>query len=161
MLDAGCRRIAFLTDGRGLSTQVARYSGYQAAHREAGVDPPRQLYRTVCEVSVAAAEQAVTQMIVQKVDFDGICCYCDTLAVGALRALAAAGISVPQQVCVTGFDDISVAALCSPPLTTVRQPAAEMGELCAELIIAQRGGEKPEKTEYVLPVTLVERTSVK
>ena len=56
-------------------------------------------------------------------------------ALGAIRALSKAGISVPEQCSVIGFDDIATAALCTPGLTTIRQPMQEMGRLAAGLVL--------------------------
>ena len=80
---------------------------------------------------------------------------------GAMRAIQAAGLSVPGDVAVVGFDDIDVAAMAHPPLTTVRQEKAQLGELAAEALLRQmdEGANGQLETSLTLPVTLVARES--
>jgi LacI family transcriptional regulator len=68
-------------------------------------------------------------------DFTAIFCFNDIAAIGAVRALKDAGLLVPQDVSVVGFDDIQSAAYCTPSLTTVRQPLAEMGKRGAQILL--------------------------
>ena len=75
----------------------------------------------------------------------------------ALEALRSAGRSVPEDVAVVGYDDISLAAYCSPPLTTVRQNTAAAGNLLVERLLAQIEGQPAPAV--VLPVELVIRES--
>ncbi|HEU5457558.1 MAG TPA: LacI family DNA-binding transcriptional regulator [Terracidiphilus sp.] len=93
-------------------------------------------------------------------DFTAIFCFNDIAAIGAIRALAEAGLSVPSDVSVVGFDDILFAAYGSPSLTTVRQPLAEMGQRGAQILlerIADREKEFP--AEIVMEPELVVRES--
>ncbi len=90
---------------------------------------------------------------------DAVVCANDLMAIGVLRAFAGAGVRVPEQVAVVGFDDIFPASLCDPPLTTVHQPMRLLGErACTRLLdrIA-RPGMSP-KVE-LLPTELVLRSS--
>ncbi|MBC5688999.1 LacI family DNA-binding transcriptional regulator [Mediterraneibacter sp. NSJ-55] len=159
LLDAGCRHIVALFDARGLSTQLARYSGFIRAHQDRGVDVARDLYRPVTQVSFQEGYAAIKDLIERKVPFDGICCYTDTLASGAMSALAEAGISVPGQVQVTGYDDTSAAKWTVPALTTIAQPVKEMGRLAADTILKMSRNEKIAKKHYTLPVELIKRKS--
>ena len=87
-----------------------------------------------------------------------IVCASDQTALGAMHALAERGIRVPQDVAVTGFDDVPVARHLRPPLTTVRQPMQELGAKAFEVLysrISAAGGEP----EIVLPVQLIVRES--
>ena len=87
-----------------------------------------------------------------------IVCASDQTAIGAMHALAQRGIRVPQDVAVTGFDDVPVARHLRPPLTTVRQPMQELGAKAFEVLysrISAAGGEP----EIVLPVQLIIRES--
>jgi DNA-binding LacI/PurR family transcriptional regulator len=69
------------------------------------------------------------------VEFDAIVAASDLIAIGALRALQEAGIDVPRQVAVVGFDDIPAASLTNPPLTTVMQDTRRAGELLVETLL--------------------------
>jgi len=93
-------------------------------------------------------------------DFTAIFCFNDIAAIGAIRALKDAGLSVPGDVSVVGFDDIQSAAYSTPSLTTVRQPLTEMGRRGAQVLlerIADREKEFP--AEIVMNPELVVRES--
>jgi LacI family transcriptional regulator len=93
-------------------------------------------------------------------DFTAIFCFNDIAAIGAIRALKDAGLSVPGDVSVVGFDDIQSAAYSTPSLTTVRQPLAEMGQRGAQVLlerIADHG--KEHESEIVMAPELVVRES--
>jgi len=93
-------------------------------------------------------------------DFTAIFCFNDIAAIGAIRALKDAGLGVPGDVSVVGFDDIQSAAYATPSLTTVRQPLAEMGRRGAKVLlerIANRAAEYPP--EIVMAPELVVRES--
>ncbi|MGQ9700689.1 MAG: LacI family DNA-binding transcriptional regulator [Candidatus Bipolaricaulaceae bacterium] len=82
----------------------------------------------------------------------------DTMAAGALRALRTMGIRVPQDMAIVGFDDLPLASLLDPPLTTVRQPLRLLGFMAVELLLDILEGRKDGR-EIVLPVELVVRES--
>ncbi len=93
-------------------------------------------------------------------DFTAIFCFNDIAAIGAIRALKDAGLSIPGDVSVVGFDDIQSAAYSTPSLTTVRQPLAEMGKRGAQVLldrIANRDKEFPSK--IVMAPKLIVRES--
>lgn len=83
----------------------------------------------------------------------------DRMAMGAVRALHAANLRVPQDVAVVGFDDVPTAADFSPALTTVRLPSKGMGQAAAQLLFRQIAGEAISTREFVLPTQLVVRQS--
>ncbi len=70
-----------------------------------------------------------------------VCCYNDMTALGAMRAIRARGLRVPEDVSVTGFDDLFFAAYLQPPLTTVRQPMRRMGQMAMENLLKLMSGE--------------------
>jgi DNA-binding LacI/PurR family transcriptional regulator len=70
---------------------------------------------------------------------DAIVCANDQTAIGAMRDLQAAGIRVPSDIAVVGFDDMRISALFTPPLTTVRQPMRELGERACALLLGRVG----------------------
>mgnify|MGYP005836261363 FL=1 len=86
-------------------------------------------------------------------------CNSDWLASLVLRALRDFGLRIPEDISVVGFDDAHYAQLLSPPLTTVRQPFAELGALAVELLLEQASAEQPGSRAYVLPCALVARES--
>jgi DNA-binding LacI/PurR family transcriptional regulator len=89
-----------------------------------------------------------------------LCCGNDQIAVGALRALAEAGVRVPWEMSVTGFDDAPDAATLVPPLTTVRQPLEEMGQHAASLLLDTIEAGSPFGEKLLLPTEIVYRRSI-
>ncbi|MET0354554.1 MAG: LacI family DNA-binding transcriptional regulator [Plantibacter flavus] len=91
---------------------------------------------------------------------DGVFAASDAVAAGALEALRAAGRNVPEDVSVVGFDDSAWALRCHPPLTTVHQPAAAVGQRAAEVLLAQLRGETISPVGSFVPTSIVRRGSV-
>jgi LacI family transcriptional regulator len=87
-----------------------------------------------------------------------ILCANDQTALGAMYALARHGLRVPQDVAVTGFDDVPVARHLHPPLTTVRQPMQDLGATAFDVLYSKISTGKSE-TDVVLPVQLIVRES--
>jgi LacI family transcriptional regulator len=83
----------------------------------------------------------------------------DVMALGAVEAIEKAGLRVPAHISVVGFDDIPVAALTRPPLTTVAQPVRRMGEVAVELLLAQLQGKRNGQQRVVLEPLVVARAS--
>src|SRR6185369_14082026 len=83
----------------------------------------------------------------------------DSMALGVLRAFHEAGVRVPEDVSVVGFDDIPEAAYMTPPLTTVVQPFREVGRRSIENLLAEMGGEGERGGSIVIPPSLVGRDS--
>ena len=86
-------------------------------------------------------------------------CYNDLVAVGALRACAELGLRVPKDLAIVGFDDIPLAALVAPALTTCRVPRHELGTRAVELLLARIREETATEQEIVLVPELVVRAS--
>lgn len=106
----------------------------------------------------ASGFEAMRQLLEAEPGIDGVVAGSDRIAVGAMAALDLSGRSVPGDVSVIGFDDHSIAAASTPPLTTVRQPMVQEGRIAAELALAMIDGEPPRTV--VLEMELVERSSV-
>lgn len=87
--------------------------------------------------------EAVERFLASGRAFDALVCFNDAMALGAMDALKSRGVDVPGEVSVTGFDDIEEASWSSPPLTTARQPIADIGRLSLELALGLLGGASP------------------
>jgi LacI family transcriptional regulator len=156
LVGLGHRRIAFLAGPRALFVARDRLRGYRRGLETAGVafDPALVLHGGFDREAGAAGVDA---LLAGGAPFTALCCANDLLALGALARLAELGIGVPGDVSVAGFDDISVAAITAPSLSTVRLPLRELGRrgfLHAGTELA--GGSAPPET---LPTTLVLRAS--
>ena len=130
--------------------------GYRAALATAGrtLDPA---YAVKSISTSQAGYEAMRRLLVQAPDLDAVVVMSDMMALGALEALRTAGRTVPGDVAVVGYDDISLAAYCSPPLTTMRQNLSAAGSLLVERLLAVVEGRPAPPV--VLPVELVIRQS--
>jgi DNA-binding LacI/PurR family transcriptional regulator len=90
---------------------------------------------------------------------DAVFAASDIMAVGAMRALNEAGLTIPAEVAIVGFDDLPIAAHTNPPLTTVRQPAMRTGTVSTEILIEMVEHPAPQPHRIVLPTELVIRSS--
>ena len=88
-----------------------------------------------------------------------IACANDQTAVGVIFALGAAGLKVPEDLVVTGFDDISLTRYFNPPLTTIRQSGSILGEVAVDALVSMLDGTKEIQRSIVLPTELVVRGS--
>ena len=102
--------------------------------------------------------QAMHQLLAREITFDGVLCGSDRIATGVITALTEAGLSVPADVSVIGFDDHEIAARFAPALTTVRQPLREEGHMAASIALDMIKGAKPTTT--VMHMQLIQRDSL-
>jgi LacI family transcriptional regulator len=156
LVGLGHRRIAFLAGPRSLLVARLRLDGYRRGLGDAGIDLDEGL---VVHTSFdrEGGALAVDTLLAGSASFTAICCANDLLALGALGRLAALGIAVPGDVSVAGFDDISVAAITAPSLSTVRLPLRELGRRGFEH--ADRLLSGTPSIPVVLPTQLVLRDS--
>jgi len=149
----GHGRIAFLAGPTALYVARERLAGYRRAVADLGLGTDRGLVVPTTFDSEGGG-RAVDRLLASGVSFTAICCANDLLALGAVRRLGELGIDVPGSVSVAGFDDISVAAITAPKLSTVRLPLRELGRRGFAHAVRQLAGETlaPEvfPTEVVL-----------
>jgi len=159
LLDGGARRILYIDGPRGLALSRLRREGVEAAFRERGLDPSA-LLDSSGDYSVASGERAMDAVLDDsggRARFDAVFSSNDRMAIGALRALKKRGIRVPEDVEIVGFAGIELAAFVEPPLTTVAQPAFEMGRRGARLLLSLAEGERPAEPTIILEPELVVR----
>lgn len=160
LLALGHRRLVYLRGTRKVSTVNQRREGARQACLAAGLDPES----TIQDVSIdttptgGGAEAAVTRLLSLDPVPTAVICFNDAAAVGVLRGLRQAGVEVPEQMSVIGYDDMQFAAELSPPLTTVRQPRYELGRAAAELVLAE-SDEGHDHQERVFAPRLIVRAS--
>ena len=157
LLGAGRRKIAFLgTASTHYPEFFDRFRGYERALLEAQA-PASSALQVDAITTEESGFQAASELRARGVEFDAIVAASDLIAIGALRALQDAGVEVPRQVAVTGFDDIPAASVTHPPLTTVMQDTRRAGELLVETVLRQIAGDPA--TNIVIPTRLVVRKS--
>lgn len=160
LLAGGRRRIAHIGYGPPAYGSVrARLDGYRAALAEADVafDEARVAFADYTPESGAEAAAALLERAPRPPD--ALFCGNDTIAFGALTALRARGLRVPEDVAVVGCDDIPLARHALPPLTTLRLPAVAMGEAAGRMLLAWIDGAPPPERQLTLAADLVVRAS--
>ncbi len=163
LLEGGARRLLFINGPEGLSVSKLRREGVEEAFRNFGRDPASILVGEG-DYSVASGESAVAAVLGAAgapPPFDAVFAANDMMAIGAVRSLKRAGLRVPADVEVVGFDDVEPARLVEPPLTTVAQPAFEMGKESARLLLRLIDGANPRKRTIVMEPRLVVRETTK
>ncbi|MFC6007644.1 LacI family DNA-binding transcriptional regulator [Angustibacter luteus] len=124
--------------------------------REAGIElGADQVVRS--QYSLQAGQAAASKLIDRGVT--GVICASDPLALGAIRAVRRARLSVPEDISVVGYDDSAFMSCTEPPLTTVRQPIEAMGRAAVDLLMRQIGGEDASSDELFFEPELVVRRS--
>ncbi len=141
LIGLGHRRIAYIGDRSGYQSDAERLSGYRQALAAAGIEFAAAL-AVQGDGRPDAAIEAADGLLALPAPPTAICCYNDMTALGAMRAIRARGLRVPEDVSVTGFDDLFFAAYLQPPLTTVRQPMQQMGRIAMENLFKLMSGEE-------------------
>jgi LacI family transcriptional regulator len=167
----GHRRIAFMRGPRAIPDSEFRWEAIQQVAREMNIklDPALVLRIDSAGWSMKTGYHPMApeigykpmQALLKKTrDFTAVFCFNDIAAIGAIRALKDAGLTVPGDVSVVGFDDIQSAAYTTPSLTTVRQPLLEMGMRGAQVLLERIANrEKEFPAEIVMAPELVIRES--
>jgi LacI family transcriptional regulator len=158
LLRAGHRRVGFLAGPLASYSGRRRAQGYRAALQAAGRVPPSSWLRS-CPPTVEGGRRAARELLEACPELTALQCYNDLVAVGALQACADLDRRVPGDVAIVGFDDIPLAALVTPALTTCRVPRHELGERAMGLLLEQIGGCPAGCQEVVLRPELIVRDS--
>ena len=158
LVDQGCRRVGIVAGPVQTTTGASRLAGYRAALRAAG--------RTVDASLVAYADfrteggyVATRTLLRQRQPPDGLLFSNNLMTVGGLRAIAEAGLAIPGDIAIVGFDDAIWTTALRPPLTVVAQPTYEIGQTAAQLLLRRIEGEKFPPRRVVLRAELIVRAS--
>jgi DNA-binding LacI/PurR family transcriptional regulator len=152
LIASGRRRIATIAGPPDMIAGMDRLAGYRAA---LGEEPPLV---EAGDFTTGSGAEAMRRLLADEPGLDAVFAASDLMADGALQTLRRAGRRVPDDVAVVGFDDIDLAQYTDPPLTTVRQPIAEIGRRMARQLLSLVDGEEIEPT-VTLPTELVVRES--
>lgn len=148
----GRKKILFL--GGSDPEAMQRRRGYLEGLQESGLEADPKLVVPV-DFELESAEAAVSRLIRRHVPFDGIVASSDIIALGAIRALRRAGLSVPKDVSVVGYDDMLLSRLSTPTLSTIRQDTYEAGRKLVSRILDSVADHQSE----LLPTDLIVRES--
>lgn len=162
LIKQGHTKIAFLIyNFENNSTVSNRLKGYYKAHKDNGVAINKN-YILSSNFTPYCGYYMTNEILDKMWDVTAIFTYNDQLAVSAYYAIQMRGLKIPDDISIIGYDNIELASLMRPALTTVEQPMYEMGKNAAELIIRRiREDRKPTPQTILLPTKLVLRDSVK
>ncbi|MGV8845294.1 LacI family DNA-binding transcriptional regulator [Tessaracoccus sp.] len=161
LVDCGRQRIAALGAHHlpHYRTSRLRMEGYRAALEDAGIEFRPELVVYTDEFSRKAGREGVARLLAEGTDFDAIMCFTDALAYGGIRALADAGLTVPTDVAITGFDDIEEAEFSVPSLTTIAPDKATIVESALATLLARIAGEDTSHDDVMPDYELIIRES--
>lgn len=157
LVSAGYHKVAFLAGPPTSRSGQARRQGLlRVLEASTAALSPTVVW---CAPTIEGGQEAATALLRSHSSFDVLVCYNDLVALGALHACRAAGLAIPVDLAVTGFDDIPLAALASPPLTTVRVPKRTLGQLAAHLLIERLNGRQEAVSIRIVPELVIRESA--
>jgi DNA-binding LacI/PurR family transcriptional regulator len=152
LLGLGRRAIAVIGTGEYITnTGRLRLHGYQDALAAAGLPPDAALEGDARWYHRPDGYEAMRELLARRPDLDGVFCFNDLLAIGALRALREAGRRVPEDVAVVGFDDVEDCLYTAPPLTSVAPDKEAIAATAIELLVNRMDATAPDEPQEVFP----------
>jgi LacI family transcriptional regulator len=158
LLSLGHRRIAIISGDAALPCSRDRIAGYRAALEDAGIPVDPVLIRPGMFAQQTGYEQTMALLDLPEPP-TAIFAGSDAQAMGVYAALRVRGLKVPDSMSVVGFDDVPIASIVTPALTTVRQPLVEMGRVATTMLMRQIAEEPLDCKRVELTTTLIERES--
>ncbi|TNE64788.1 MAG: LacI family transcriptional regulator [Alphaproteobacteria bacterium] len=158
LIGLGHTRIGLIAGPHDSPLTSARMAGHAAALKAAGLASAPELV-TEGDYSFASGETAAAALLALAPRPTAMVCFNDEMAIGAMQQIRRAGLSVPADISVTGFDDIAFAAYTDPPLTTIAQPTEDFGAHAVARLLAMMDGKAPAEKHLTLPYRLVVRES--
>lgn len=161
LISKGHRNIAIVTGElkeNGVNSE--RYQGYLDALKEAGIKPlKKNLYEGF--VDYMYGTEAAKKIAKDSNRCTAVFATSDIAAIGVMNGLRELGLSTPEDISVIGFDDVEYAKMCFPGLTTIRQNISQKGKQAAQLMIAAATNRSLPSEEYMIPMELIERGTVR
>jgi LacI family transcriptional regulator len=160
LIDDGHRRIGMITGPPAWKSVKDRSQGYRLALQKAGIAFDESFVEQG-DWWHESGYQAMRRLLARVPDSTALFVQNDRMAIGAIRALREAGRRIPDDVAIVGYDDTPEAAYCHPPLTTIRQPMQQVGEVATRKLIELIDDPDAERQEILLKTDLVRRGSCK
>src|SRR5690606_37341768 len=154
LLSLGHRRIGVISGLKDNPHAMERLEGYKLALEEAGIPFERDLVAEG-DFTMWSGLNAAFQFCNMKDRPSAIFCMNDEMAIGAMQTFKNQGLKIPEDISVTGFDDIAYAKYSDPSLTTISQPAEEMGKMAMDMLLKVIEGEPLSQRECVLPTEFI------
>jgi DNA-binding LacI/PurR family transcriptional regulator len=159
LVERGRTRITTIAGPRDMPVGIDRLDGFRDALPPGARKSWRRMVEHGVDYSEGSGEIAMHALLERVPDLDAVFAASDLMAIGAMRALRAAGRSVPDDVAVVGFDDSHAARLSNPQLTTVRQPMEEIGRSLARLLLNEVRNPGHRSASLIVPTELIVRES--
>lgn len=163
LIERGCRRIAMVRGPVGEEVDVSslRFAGYRQALRGAGLSVAPDLVQSLEVLTLRAGARGAREMVESGLDFDGVFCVTDTVAMGVLRGLADVGVRVPEQVKVIGFDNVEESEFLIPSLSTIDPDHDMMARRAVDLLAGRIEQAEPgaDHEEFISHFSVVIRES--
>jgi LacI family transcriptional regulator len=158
LIDGGRWHIGMITGPPDWKSVKDRSLGYRLALERAGIPYAESLIQHG-DWSHGSGYEAMARLLEHNTRFTALFIQNDRMATGAIQALRQAGHRIPDDVAIVGYDDIPAAAYCHPPLTTIRQPMQQVGEIATQRLIELIDNPDAERQEILLKTELVRRGS--
>lgn len=158
LISLGHKRIGVISGLKDNPHAIDRLEGYKEALAEAGIPFEKDLIAEG-DFTMWSGLNAAFQFCNMKNRPTAIFSMNDEMAIGAMQTLKSQGIRIPEDISVTGFDDIAYAKYSDPSLTTISQPAEEMGKMAMDMLLKVIEGEPLSQRECVLPTEFIIRKS--
>ncbi len=161
VLDAGHKRIGLLS---GMlhenGVMKKRFRGYRKALEERGIEFKKE-YLFEGTVEYETGVEVARRIVREKMDMSAIVATADVFAIGLIKGFYEEGVKVPEDISIMGFDDLEISQFMTPGITTMRQQISLKGERAIELLVENMLSADMKIVEEIIPVSLVERNSVK
>lgn len=159
LIARGYTRIACIAGPQDKTPAKERLQGFRQAMDRAGL-PVLPDYEVASDFEFGGGLVAMKQLLALPQPPEAVFTSNDAMAVGVYQALHQAGLSIPQDMAVIGYDDIEIAQYMAPPLTTIHQPKDDLGELAIDTLIHRLNNPEAEPQVLILTPELIERGSV-
>jgi len=161
LIERGCRRIAHLR-GPGIGIATGRMEGYRQALEKHGFSVPPG-YIVEAGYQDHTGHEAMRKLLRMNPVPDGVVCYNDPVAIGAMRAISEAGLKVPDDIAVVGAGNVHYSDFLAVPLTTVDQGTSEIGKRAADLLIERIASKRKLQPKKVLiePKLVIRRSTTR
>lgn len=161
LIELGHQKIAHISGDPGNFAGIQRVKGFSKAMNENGLSIPTSYISNGGFFSYAGGREAMIRLLSLQDRPTAVVVAGDEMAIGAIKVIKEAGLSVPEDISIIGFDDISTAEHIDPPLTTIRQDKELIGQQAAIILLGKINGEMGANDDInkVIPVQLIKRSS--
>ncbi len=159
LVEHGHRRVGLITSAQDAENVTPVNSGYEQALKESGITVDPTLVARAPGFDMISGAEGARKLLAQKEPPTAIFAIADMLALGAMQAIKQAGLRIPDEIALVGFNDIPTAALVEPALTTVAAPAVQLGREAMKMLQILIAGERPPQRQLTLPTSLILRES--